>query len=97
MRFYVNDGPPWDGYPTPGAIPFFDSGWFGGFGPTGRSTFIFRAEADFPSGGLFIPADSMTWSVQFQGMGPTDTVGVDLYSPPTVGQGYPDYWQNGGG
>jgi hypothetical protein len=39
----------------------------------------------------------MTWSVQFQGMGATDTVGVDIYSAPVVGQDYPDYWQNNGG
>ena len=38
----------------------------------------------------------MTWSVQFQGMGATDSVGVDIYSPPVVGSGVDsgDYWQN---
>jgi hypothetical protein len=39
----------------------------------------------------------MTWSVQFQGMTLADSVGVDIYSPPTAGGDYPDYWQNNGG
>jgi hypothetical protein len=39
----------------------------------------------------------MTWTIQFQGMGASDTVGVDLFSPPVVGQDYPDYWENNGG
>ena len=39
----------------------------------------------------------MTWSVQFRGMGATDSVGVDLYTPPVVGQDYPDYWLNTNG
>jgi len=36
----------------------------------------------------------MTWSIQFQGMGDGDAVGVDLYCPPLVGQNYDDYWAN---
>ena len=39
---------------------------------------------------------NMTWTVQFRGMGAGDAVGVELYSPPVVGQDYPDYWQNDG-
>ena len=102
VRFYENNGPlvpPGNGYASPGTM-FYDSGWFGGFGPTDvypyRATLVFTAGSDFSSGGLFIPTSDMTWSVQFQGMGLTDTVGVDLYSPPTVGQNYPDYWENNG-
>lgn len=100
VRFYENDGPPntigyMTGFPTPGT-PFFDSGWFAVPLPTPRSTFLFAAGADFPSGGLFIPTSDMTWSVQFQGMGSTDSVGVDIYYPPVVGANYPDYWQKSG-
>ena len=94
VRFYLNDGPPdANGYITPGTV-FYDSLWFGGFSPTPRSTFIFTEGADFPSGGLFIPADRMTWSVQFRGMQPTDTLGVDIYCPPAVGWNWNDYWEN---
>jgi hypothetical protein len=100
LRFYLNDGTPFNGYATPSTV-LYDSGWFGGFGPTDyypyRATIYFTAGSDFGAEGLFIPADEITWSVQFQGMGLTDTVGVDLYSPPVVGQDYPDYWENNGG
>ena len=95
MRFYENNGDPFNSYLGPGTN-FFDSGLFDVKKPTARSTFIFSAGSapgsDFPSWGLFIPADEMTWSVEFSGMGGTDSVGVDLYSPPVVGQNYDDYW-----
>jgi hypothetical protein len=38
----------------------------------------------------------MTWTVQFAGLGATDSVGVDLYSPATDGQTYGDYWAYNG-
>jgi hypothetical protein len=99
VRMYQNDGQPFNGYAAPGST-FFDSGWFSLntlTGPTPRSTLLFSEGTDFPAGGLFMPlpitVSNLTWSVQFEGMGATDSVGVDLYSPPTVGQDYPDYWQ----
>jgi hypothetical protein len=96
VRFYRNNGPLFNGYPTPGSM-FFDSGLFA-IGQTVRSTAVFTiGTGDFPSTGLFIPDSDITWSVQFSGMGANDTAGVDLYSPPTVGSDYPDYWQNNGG
>jgi hypothetical protein len=101
VRFYENTGDPYNTYPTPSPLPFYDSGWFSVASPTARSTFIFTAGSDgIPLGGLFIPADDITWSVQFQGMGTTDSVGVDLYSPPVVGEekgDFGDYWQYNGG
>jgi hypothetical protein len=97
IRFYRNDGATFNGYPTPGTV-MYDSDWFGGFGPTSRSTLNFTAGTDFPINGLFLDVSSnMTWSVQFRNLGATDEVGVDLYSPPTVGGSYPDYWDNGAG
>jgi len=96
VRFYENNGTPFNGYATPGTV-FFDSGWFSVPSPTARSTFIFTPGAGLPDDGLFIPTSDMTWSVQFEGMGLTDSVGVDIYSPPVVGEDYPDYWANGDG
>jgi hypothetical protein len=96
IRFYTNSGPLFAGYasPGPGTNNFYDSGWFQVPYPTNRATFVFSAGLDFDSGGLFMPVISnMTWSVQFQGMGASDSVGVDLYSPPTVGTNYSDYWE----
>lgn len=97
VRFYLNNGAPFNGYATPGTM-FYDSGTFSlGSLTTSRSTLVFNAGTDFPAGGLFLPARDITWSVQFSGLGATDQAGVDLYSPPTVGQDYNDYWQNVGG
>lgn len=102
VRFYQNDGKPFNGYGTPNSV-FYDSGWFSVPNPTPRATFGFFAGTDFPSGGLFIPPSAtpwisdLTWSVQFRNMGATDSVGVDLYSPAVVGLDYPDYWANNGG
>ena len=103
VRFYINDGAPFSGYASPGTM-FYDSGWFGGFGPTPRNTLVFTVSGgDFPSTGLYMPASDMTWSVQFRNMGASDDVGVDLYSPPVVGSSVPgtgfvqDYWENNGG
>ena len=96
VRFYQNNGPLFNGYPSPGTN-FYDSGWFS-IVPTPRSTLNFLSGHDFACSGLFLPVTSnMTWSVQFRGMDVTDSVGVDLYSPPVVGQDYPDYWLNTGG
>lgn len=97
VRFYENNGTPFNGYPTPAGTPFFDSGWFSIGAPTSRSTFNFTQRLDFPEEGLFLPASAITWSIQFEGMDATDSVGVDIYSPPTVGRDYPDYWENDGG
>lgn len=93
VRFYLNDGTPFNGYATP-SDQFYDSDWFPVSLPTDRNTFVFSSGADFPTGGVFIPGNEMTWTVQFQGMGAGDAVGVDLYSLPVLGQDYPDYWEN---
>lgn len=94
VRFYLNDGTPFNGYSTPGTL-FYDSGLFTVPSPTSRNTFVFTAGADFPANGLYLPVVSnMTWTVQFSGMGAGDNAGVDLYSPPVVGSTYGDYWEN---
>jgi hypothetical protein len=97
VQFYQNIGAPYHGYATPSPTSFFDSGWFSVASPTARRTFEFTEESDFSPGGLYIPTSDMTWSVEFQGMTLADSVGVDIYSPPTAGSDYPDYWQNNGG
>src|ERR1035438_6193955 len=75
VRFYLNTGPNFNGYPTPAALPFYDSGLFPVTSPTDRGTFIFTAGQDFPSSGLSLSSTDMTWSVQFSGMGAGDAVG----------------------
>jgi len=93
VRFYEMDGPLHNGFNTPGTC-FYDSGLFSVPSPTPRNTFVFTAGSDFLSGGLFIPTNDITWSVQFTGMGATDSLGVDIYCPPVVGTNYNDYWVN---
>ena len=93
VRFYLNDGTNFNGYATPGTM-FYDSGLFA-VSPTNRATLVFDS-SDFGSG-VFLSAESFTWTVQFFGMGATDSVGVDLYDPPSIGSDYPDYWENQGG
>jgi hypothetical protein len=99
VRFYLNDGPVYHGYRTPGTV-FFDSDWFPISQTTERSLFVFRAGVDFPPAGLVVPVSpntNMTWSVQFQGMAATHSVGVDLYSPPVIGDYFSDYWERTSG
>jgi len=101
VRFYLNDGPLFNGYATPGTL-VYSSGPFA-ITPTVRSTLIYKAGSDFPLGGLFLGSGpggtlltNLTWSVQFAGMGATDSAGVDIYSPPVVGGEHTDYWEYNG-
>jgi hypothetical protein len=96
IRFYQNDGPMFNGYPSPGTA-FWDTGWINMPPPTPRQSLVFTPGLDFPPSGLYLPSSGMTWSVQFRGMSLTDTVGVDFYWPQVTGGEFPDYWENNGG
>lgn len=86
VRFYANDGVSYDvGTQAPGTL-LWDSGLFTVV-PTDRATLNFSS--DF-GGGVVVPK-TFTWTVMFSGLG-SGTAGVDLYSPPTVGNDYSDYW-----
>ncbi|MGO8678226.1 MAG: PEP-CTERM sorting domain-containing protein [Limisphaerales bacterium] len=106
VRWYLNNGTPTtSGYATPGTL-VYDSGPVNvaATGPTTGSTLTFStATGDFPvfpagtgTNGWYVPGNALTFTVQFSGMGTGDQVGVDLYSPPSVGTMYADYWQNNG-
>jgi hypothetical protein len=95
VTFYLNDGAAFNGYSMPGTA-FWTSDWFSIPGVTGRSTMLFTEGVDWAANSLFIPTSDMTWSIQFTGMETGDVVGLDVYSPPTVGQDYPDYWLSNG-
>jgi hypothetical protein len=89
-QLLLNDGVPYNGYPTPGTV-LFDGGWTT-VSPTLRSTLNFFAGTDLPVGGLLIPTDSLTLVVSFQGIDQGESAGVDLYDPPVVGTSSDDYW-----
>ena len=96
LRFYANNGTNAPGGPSI-FVPqdlLFDSGTFS-IANSGRATLVFDA-TELNNGGIWVP-DSFTWSVQFFGTdGAGEAAGVDLYSPPTIGGNYPDYWDNAG-
>ncbi len=95
LRFYANDGTNFNGYPTPGTL-LYDSGEFWlGMGTTPRATVVYD-EFDLWVYALYplmdaLPSD-FTWTVQFSGLGTNDRAGVDLYSPPVIGDSYGDFW-----
>jgi MBG domain (YGX type) len=97
VRFYINDGPATNGFPTPSTV-FYDSGTFIiGSGTTGlgaHSVLYSVDQNDFPTEGaipgapLRIPTaatKTFTYSVQFSGLGAGDHIALPLASPPTVG------------
>ncbi|HOX58685.1 MAG TPA: hypothetical protein P5205_16525 [Candidatus Paceibacterota bacterium] len=101
VKLYLMDGDLDPNNHVRPATELFNSGWFGSddvpnFGPTPRSTLFFTAGIDWAAAGLHIPANTITWSVQFRGMEETDSVGVDIYCPPVTGGNPNSYWENRG-
>jgi hypothetical protein len=96
VRFYANDGAPIGGNPPTPSTVLWDSGFYN-IQPATRGTITFN---DF-IGGATVPLTSdvptsFTWSIQFQNLGVNAKVGVDLYSPPTIGDNFTDYWDFNG-
>ena len=98
IRFYLNDGPAYpdvEGAFLPSTV-IWDTGTFA-ITPTERATLTFTdfvVGTTVPLTGLL--PDSLTWTVQFSGFGENDAAGVTIYSPPTVGNNFDDYWVNDG-
>lgn len=94
VRFYANNGPDFNGYPTPGTVLYNSALFSVPTTPTERSTFVFSSGSDWGSAGLDLTGyDIITWSVQFTGLGNGDEIGLDLYDPPVVGSSSRDYWE----
>ncbi len=89
LRFYANNGPLVDGAPTPGTL-LFDSGPFNGLVNTNGQTLSYN----LMSSPVLVPQD-FTWSVQFSNFG-TGNTGVPIFTPPTLGSDFSDYWENDG-
>lgn len=92
LRFYQQNG----ASGQPGSL-LFDSGFFAVPATPGSSVEItdFTTGATTPFTSLL--PNQFTWSLTFTGVGAGETAGVNLFSPPTVGNGYVDYWENNGG
>ncbi|MCW5553309.1 MAG: PEP-CTERM sorting domain-containing protein [Verrucomicrobiae bacterium] len=95
VSFYLNDGPLFNGYETPGTA-LWTSTPFALTTLTERQTLNFDA-SDFGGEPLFIPVDTFTWAVSISGLGAGDDFGLDVYGPVAVGSSFPDYWLNSGG
>jgi hypothetical protein len=82
IRFYNNT-------PSLPTTVFYDSDWQSLAEPsvTGRASYQF----DLTYAPIALP-DRFTWSIQFDGIGAGETVGVPLYNPATVGFSEDDYW-----
>lgn len=89
FRIYANDGAESpSGRLEPGSI-LFDSALFS-IGATDRLVInISDLSINVPN--------RFTWSVQFTGITGGEEAGLDLYSPPSTGLNYVNYWKNTGG
>ncbi len=85
VLFYKNDGT--DGKPN---SVLWDSDWFG-IPETTKSQVIFDS-------GLSVPLDqqTFTWAVSLNGLDTGESAGLWIYTPPTVGNNYRDYWYKDG-
>ena len=91
LRFYAMDGPGL----TPGSI-LFDSRT-AGFAtdiPLTSGT-AEQVYVDLNDTRILVP-NSFTWTVQFSGVAASETVGLIMYAPPTVGTSFDDYWEKSG-
>jgi hypothetical protein len=109
LRIYANNGPAFTndlrGGFGPGQL-LYDNGADvpppplpGGFYPIGPTSpdgtvLIYN----FSANPIFTPTDHITWTVQFAGVNDNnEDFGLKIYGPPTVGGGYPDYWERNAG
>ena len=87
----------YNGYTTPGTLIYSE---FSFVNPTTRLTLDYSpATGDFPPAGIAtgvtIPTTrTLTWTLQFSGLGAGESAGVDLYSGAPAGSMYTAYWQN---
>ena len=89
VRFYLNDGPPLPGVdaPVPGTV-IYDSGFFSF--PLNRGSLIAVPRLKVP-----VP-DRFTWSIVFSGITQNEAAGLQLFSPPSIGINFEDYWEHSG-
>jgi len=97
VTFYQNNGPTYGAttYHEPGTPLFSDTVNIGLAGYTSGYT-VDYFQADINGGlGVVVPED-FTWTVTFAGLTGSETAGLALYSPATVGGNYNDAWVNTG-
>ena len=106
VRFYLNDGSPFNGYSTPGTL-FYDTGPFeiqtpnsyfpGNYAVLSFTNVDLYADALLNMNPNMQMPSNFTFSVTFQGLSGPDQAGLPSFEPATVGSNYQDYWENDGG
>ena len=93
---YANNGGLVNGYATPNSV-LYDSGLFSLPTPLQiTSGASLTANINFNlSTPITVPHD-FTLAIEVTGLGASDSAGVALFDPATVGSNYGDYWLNGG-
>src|SRR5207247_2125736 len=87
LRMYANTGVT----NSPDPSPFYTSD------PIALNPSFNTETINFPlSSNLITLPDTFTWTVQFSNLGATETGGLLLYGPPTVGSSLNDFWLNEG-
>ena len=91
LRFYRNDGSQIPGVPdsaSPGSL-IYDAG-FSHIDPTPLNDGL-TLKFTLPDN-IVVP-DTFTWTVSFLGVIDGETAGLELYNPPTIGNGFDDFWE----
>jgi len=89
LRLYLNDAPAGDNPSnSPGSL-LYDSGAFN-IQPDYHTVNI----SDLA---LYLPANTITWTVEFSGIDSSGSAGLLFYSTPTVGSSADYYWENTNG
>ncbi len=93
LNFYENNGPiVYSYYNTPSSL-IWSSG-FSTLSSLGLSTFTDGSSLTYTPN-VLVPAD-FTWTLVFQNLSPSESAGLALYSPATVGANFGDAWENVG-
>ena len=99
IQLLLNDGTAGqsNGYDRPGTLVYGLSGLALGNTDTYGRAGVYFTLADFSGNPIFINGSDLTLALNFHFNGGGGDAGVDLYNPPTIGAGYPDYWLMSGG
>ena len=91
FRLYDNSGPKdANGHAVPGLL-LYDSGVIATTNYTGYQTLMLKGL------NLRNVPDSVTWTVQFEGLSAGTNGGILCYGPPTTGQSFDDFWEKQNG
>lgn len=95
---FANDGPGFNGYLTPSTVLFSNSFTL----PTPYSfpgngnQLVGTVNFDLTASPVSVTSSNFTFAAVVTGLAAGDTVGYELFSPPSVGSAYGDYWVNDG-